>query len=408
MEEIVQEEYFEKSYKNEFDSLFVLNYRDPIHTNISTSDYKIIEELLDELYKLELDKTERTGSYGIELWFRNEQGERMMVHIMKDGNIAIRTKTYDYIKDEENKVIKHEYTDSERKYYKITSGDLDIEDIQRIIDKIEDKSPEPLIPEYFQVSAVAYEKYLEDYKVRRKTDNNEMYQPLVDLINNLDLIEIEDVSNNSIRYKFDVYGDSLENINVNVFDNKEILVKYDLKVKDEKEDVYHYQQHTRFFHITEEGFEVNDLEEYFDVFTVRSFNEAVISKYNDKNIEKNFNNLYITKDTEGEYLEKETNNPEVIKELLEIFNKYDVIEYDGSANYGDYHIRFSNTDTLEYLEINTRKDNSLTIRTRTYVVNKDDDEKVIKHGYITSHNNYRIKNSELNVDAIDNIIDKIE
>jgi hypothetical protein len=355
-----------------------------------------------------LDKTERTGSYGIELWFRNEQGERMMVHIMKDGNIAIRTKTYDYIKDEENKVIKHEYTDSERKYYKITSGDLDIEDIQRIIDKIEDKSPEPLIPEYFQVSAVAYEKYLEDYKVRRKTDNNEMYQPLVDLINNLDLIEIEDVSNNSIRYKFDVYGDSLENINVNVFDNKEILVKYDLKVKDEKEDVYHYQQHTRFFHITEEGFEVNDLEEYFDVFTVRSFNEAVISKYNDKNIEKNFNNLYITKDTEGEYLEKETNNPEVIKELLEMFNKYDVIEYDGSANYGDYHIRFSNTDTLEYLEINTRKDNSLTIRTRTYVVNKDDDEKIIKHGYITSHNNYRIKNSELNVDAIDNFIDKIE
>jgi hypothetical protein len=137
MEEIVQEEYFEKSYKNEFDSLFVLNYRDPIHTNISTSDYKIIEELLDELYKLELDKTERTGSYGIELWFRNEQGERMMVHIMKDGNIAIRTKTYDYIKDEENKVIRHEYTDSERKYYKITSGDLDIEDIQKIIDKIE-------------------------------------------------------------------------------------------------------------------------------------------------------------------------------------------------------------------------------------------------------------------------------
>lgn len=137
MEEIVQEEYFEKSYKNEFDSLFVLNYRDPIHTNISTSDYKIIEELLDELYKLELDKTERTGSYGIELWFRNEQGERMMVHIMKDGNIAIRTKTYDYIKDEENKVIKHEYSDSERKYYKITSGDLDIEDIQKIIDKIE-------------------------------------------------------------------------------------------------------------------------------------------------------------------------------------------------------------------------------------------------------------------------------
>jgi hypothetical protein len=137
MEEIVQEEYFEKSYKNEFDSLFVLNYRDPIHTNISTSDYKIIEELLDELYKLELDKTERTGSYGIELWFRNEQGERMMVHIMKDGNIAIGTKTYDYIKDEENKVIKHEYTDSERKYYKITSGDLDIEDIQKIIDKIE-------------------------------------------------------------------------------------------------------------------------------------------------------------------------------------------------------------------------------------------------------------------------------
>jgi hypothetical protein len=137
MEEIVQEEYFEKSYKNEFDSLFVLNYRDPIHTSISTSDYKIIEELLDELYKLELDKTERTGSYGIELWFRNEQGERMMVHIMKDGNIAIRTKTYDYIKDEENKVIKHEYSDSERKYYKITSGDLDIEDIQKIIDKIE-------------------------------------------------------------------------------------------------------------------------------------------------------------------------------------------------------------------------------------------------------------------------------
>ncbi|MBG0765937.1 MAG: hypothetical protein H0S78_13910 [Tissierellales bacterium] len=137
MEEIVQEEYFEKSYKNEFDSLFVLNYRDPIHTNISTSDYKIIEELLDELYKLELDKTERTGSYGIELWFRNEQGERMMVHIMKDGNIAIGTKTYDYIKDEENKVIRHEYTDSERKYYKITSGDLDIEDIQKIIDKIE-------------------------------------------------------------------------------------------------------------------------------------------------------------------------------------------------------------------------------------------------------------------------------
>jgi amino acid transporter len=137
MEEIVQEEYFEKSYKNEFDSLFVLNYRDPIHTNISTSDYKIIEELLDELYKLELDKTERTGSYGIELWFRNEQGERMMVHIMKDGNIAIGTKTYDYIKDEENKVIKHEYSDSERKYYKITSGDLDIEDIQKIIDKIE-------------------------------------------------------------------------------------------------------------------------------------------------------------------------------------------------------------------------------------------------------------------------------
>jgi glycine cleavage system aminomethyltransferase T len=84
-----------------------------------------------------LDKTERTGSYGIELWFRNEQGERMMVHIMKDGNIAIGTKTYDYIKDEENKVIRHEYSDSERKYYKITSGDLDIEDIQKIIDKIE-------------------------------------------------------------------------------------------------------------------------------------------------------------------------------------------------------------------------------------------------------------------------------
>jgi len=123
---------------------------------------------------------------------------------------------------------------------------------------------------------------------------------------------------------------------------------------------------------------------------------------------KNFNILYIIKDTEGEYLEKETNNPEVIKELLEVFTKYDVIEYDGSANYGDYHIRFSNTDTLEYLEINTRKDNSLTIRTRTYVVNKDDDEKIIKHGYITSHNNYRIKNSELNVDAIDNFIDKIE
>src|SRR6056297_1047653 len=309
MEEIVQEEFFEKSYKDDFDSLFVLSYRDSF--NKSTSNPKIIEELLNELYKLELDKIERPSSIElIELWFSNEQDEYIRVNIMEDGNIAIGTKTYDYIKDEENKVIKHEYTDSERNYYKITSGDLDIEDIQKIIDKIEDNSPEPLIPEDFQVSAVAFEKYLQSDNVRRKTDNNEMYQPLVDLISSLDLVEIEDVSDNPIRYKFDLYGDSLENINITVFENKEILVKYDLRIKDENEDVYHYKQYTRFFQIVEEDFEVNELEEYFDVFTVRPLKEAVFVKYNDKNIEKNFNNLYITKRTKAEYLEKETNNAE--------------------------------------------------------------------------------------------------
>jgi len=171
MKEIVQEEFFENSYKDDFDSLFVLNNIDSMHTSKSTSDYKIIEELLNELYKLELDKTERTGSYGIELWFRNEQSERMMVHIMEDGNISIKTKTYDYIKDEENKVIKHEYTDSERKYYKITSGDLDIEDIQKIIDKIEDiessqndRSEGTHIPEDFNVSkAVIYKEVGDEF-----------------------------------------------------------------------------------------------------------------------------------------------------------------------------------------------------------------------------------------------------
>src|SRR6056297_1162236 len=165
MEEIFQEEFFKKSYKDDFDSLFVLNYRDSF--NKSTSNPKIIEGLLNELYKLELDKIERPRSIElIELWFSNEQDEYMRVNIMEDGNIAIGTKIYDYIKDEENKVIKHEYTDSERKYYKITSGDLDIEDIQKIIDKIEDiessqndRSEGTHIPEDFNVSkAVIYKE----------------------------------------------------------------------------------------------------------------------------------------------------------------------------------------------------------------------------------------------------------
>jgi len=165
MEEIVQEEFFEKSYKDDFDSLFVLSYRDSF--NKSTSNPKIIEELLNELYKLELDKIERPRSIElIELWFSNEQDEYIRVNIMEDGNIAIGTKTYDYIKDEENKVIKHEYTDSERNYYKITSEDLDIEDIQKIIDKIQDieSSQNDLsegthIPEDFNVSkAVIYKE----------------------------------------------------------------------------------------------------------------------------------------------------------------------------------------------------------------------------------------------------------
>ena len=107
-------------------------------------------------------------------------------------------------------------------------------------------------------------------------------------------------------------------------------------------------------------------------------------------------------------MEKETNNAEVIKELLEVFTKYDVIEYDGRGKYGDYRILFSNTDTREYLEINTMKDNSLNITTRTYIVNKDDDEKIIKHGYIMSRNTYKIKNGELNVGAIDDIFDRID
>jgi len=410
MEEVVQEEFFEKSYKDDFDSLFVLSYRDSF--NKSTSNPKIIEELLNELYKLELDKIERPSSIElIELWFSNEQDEYIRVNIMEDGNIAIGTKIYDYIKDEENKVIKHEYTDSETNYYKITSRDLDIEDIQKIIDKIEDNSPEPLIPEDFQVSAVAFEKYLQSDNVRRKTDNNEMYQPLVDLISSLDLVEIEDVSDNPIRYKFDLYGDSLENINITVFENKEILVKYDLRIKDENEDVYHYKQYTRFFQIVEEDFEVNDLEEYFDVFTVKPFKEAVFVKYKDESIEKNFNYLYIEKRTEAEYLEKETNNPEVIQDLLEVFAKYDVIEYDGRVKYGehgDYRIRFSNIDTHEYIEINTSIENSLTVRTRTYVINKDDDKKIISHDYITTNNSYRIKNGELNLDVIDDIFDRID
>ena len=122
-----------------------------------------------------------------------------------------------------------------------------------------------IVPEDFKVEEVSIRKYMEDDEVRHSTDSQILYRPVLDFINNLNIVETKEISSEAIKYKFRLYNEHYEIVDICFCENNEMLVEYERRVEYEDEkDVYYRDDYSRYFQIVDDDFDINWLEEYFD------------------------------------------------------------------------------------------------------------------------------------------------
>jgi len=259
-----------------------------------------------------------------------------------------------------------------------------------------------IVPEGFKVKEVSLEKYMEDDEVRYSIDTQVMYQSVLDFINNLDIVETKGISSESIKYKFRLYNEHYEIVDICFCENNEILVDYERRVEyEDRKDVYYREDYSRYFQIVDDDFDINSLEEYFDEAMWKEEDEIIESL-----IPEGFQPVlfFMNKYSEDTVIKRRGDDTTVINNVVDFIKKIDIEDYEmGVYPECGYSISLFNS-VNERVSIDFNEDNSIWYRYDYRVKDKKSD---VYH-FEGEFELYQISDSHFDAKRLEDIFSRLD
>jgi hypothetical protein len=259
-----------------------------------------------------------------------------------------------------------------------------------------------IVPEDFKVEEVSLRKYMEDDEVRYSSDSKIMYQPVLDFINNLDIVETKEILSESINYKFRLYNEHYEIVDICFCENNEILVEYERRVEyEDMKEVYYRENYSRYFQIVDDDFDINSLEEYFDEAMWKEEDEVIESL-----IPEGFQPvlIFINKYSEDTVIKKSGDDTSDINDVVDFIKEIDVEDYERGV-YPElvYNISLFN-NINEVVKIGFHEDNSIFYTYEYRVKDKENNVYQFEHEYEF----YQISNLQFDANRLEEFFSRLD